>query len=252
MSYRTTNWKITRLLAAAAVAALFSLGSLQAQDAAAPAEKGWESSAAAGLTLTRGNSDNVLGNISVTSERKWTRDEALLGASFTYGESEDVKTTEQLRGYGQYNRLFNERLYGGLRLDVLHDDIADLQYRGTLSPMLGYYVIKEPNTSLNVEGGPSFVYEKQGGDETGYIGVRLAERFEHKFSDKAKMWQSAEIIPQIDDFENYVITAEIGADAALTEKLSLRVVLQDVFDHQPAPGRQKNDLKLIASLAYKF
>ena len=214
--------------------------------------KGWETSAAAGLTLTRGNSDTLLGNLNIQSSRKWPKEEVLLGTSFTYGETESVKTTEALQAYGQYNHLFTERLYGGVRLDFLHDDIADLQYRGTLSPMVGYYLVKNPNTRLSVEGGPSFIYEKQGDDTKGYIGARLAERLEHKFSEKARVWQSVEILPQIDDVENYLIIAEVGAEAALTEHFSLRVVLQDYYDNQPAPDRQKNDLKLIAALAYKF
>src|SRR5688572_14449653 len=106
----------------------------------------WESSAAAGLTLTRGNSDTLLGNINLATARKWTRDELSFGGSFTYGETESVKTTEALQAFGQYNHLFTERLYGGVRLDGLHDDIADLDYRFTLSPMLGYYFIKDAKT----------------------------------------------------------------------------------------------------------
>jgi putative salt-induced outer membrane protein YdiY len=229
----------------------------------------WETSAAAGLTLTRGNSETLLGNLTLNSSRKWPRDEVLLGASATYGEQtteqqlekqdgtkipKDVKetTTANAGGFGQYNHLFTDEFYGGLRLSALHDSIADVEYRVTISPLVGYYVIKNPKTQLAFEAGPSLVFEKQGRDQDEYVALRFAERFEHKFSDKAKMWQSVEYLPQIDEFHNYIVNFEIGAEASLTEKLSLRGVIQDNYDNDPAPGRKNNDIKLITSLVYKF
>ncbi len=244
--------KQTIILATLCGALLASLPAYGAEAAADAGGKGWESSASAGLTLTRGNSDTLLGTLGINSSRKWPRDEVLLGSQFTYGEVEDAKTAESLSAFGQYNHLFTERFYGGVKLDFLHDDIADLEYRVTLSPMAGYYLIKRPSTLLAVEAGPAFVYEKQGDDETGYIGARLAERFEHKFNENARIWQSLEFLPQVDDLDNYLLIAELGAEAALNTKLSLRAVLQNHYDNQPAPGRRKNDLKLITAVAYKF
>jgi putative salt-induced outer membrane protein YdiY len=233
----------------------------------------WETSAALGLTITRGNSDTSLGTIGLTSTKKRASDEFLLGASATYGRTEveettviieppaaprEVKskenrtTTANASGFAQYNRSINDAWYAGLRFDVLHDSIADVDYRATLSPLIGYYAVKRPATTLKFEAGPSLVAEKVGGETDVYAALRLAERFEHKFSDRAKVWQSLEFLPQIDDFENYIINAELGAEAALNDSLSLRAVLQDTYDNQPAAGRKHNDLKLLTSIVYKF
>jgi putative salt-induced outer membrane protein YdiY len=229
----------------------------------------WETSAAVGATLTKGNSDTFLGTLSINSVRKAPRDEVLLGASATYGTTEKETTTTFPSGvtltrdesetttanasaFGQYNHLYSDRFYAGVRLDLLHDAIADVKYRGTLSPLAGYYLIKDERTRLAVEAGPSLVVEKVGDEKDEYLALRLAERFEHKLNDRAKVWQSLEFLPQVDDFENYIINAEVGAEAALTTKLSLRAVLQDTYDNVPAEGRKKNDLKFITSLVYKF
>ena len=227
----------------------------------------WDASLAAGATLTKGNSDTFLGNLTFKATRKYSPyDEVLLGASGTYGttENKDVlqlngttrdeteTTTANANGFGQYNHLFTERLYAGVRLDLLHDAIADVKYRVTLSPLVGYYLIKQTNTFLAVEAGPSLITEKVGNESDTYAALRLAERFEHKFSNKARVWQSIEILPQIDRFENYIVNAEVGAEASLTENFSLRGVIQDTYDNEPAEGRKKNDLKLITSLVYKF
>ncbi|EEF59422.1 DUF481 domain-containing protein [Pedosphaera parvula] len=212
----------------------------------------WESSAAAGLTLTRGNSRTVLATANLASQRKWSDQELLLGTDAAYGANKGVKDTESLHGFSQYNRLLSDRWYYGVKLEGLHDAIADVKYRFTLAPLVGYFFIKEKDTTLKGEVGPAAVYQNQGGDAKGFLSLRAGERFEHKFSDTAKVWQSFEILPQVDDFNNFFINAEIGADAALTQKVSLTAYIQDTYYNVPAPGRQKNDIKLVSGIKYKF
>jgi putative salt-induced outer membrane protein YdiY len=247
---------VSLLLTAGVAAGSLLVGPGLSSARAAEPSKGWESTASTGLTLTRGNSRNVLVTAGLQSTRKWERDEVFLGANAGYGKNTtggaDQKTDDYLKGNAQWNRLLNERLYAGVRLDAVHDDVADLDYRVTLSPLLGYYFLKDEKFRLSMEAGPSFVYERVGGEETGYIGARLGERFEWKINERAKLWQTAEVLTQVDDPDNYLVNAELGIDSAITERVHLRVVLQDTYDHEPAPGRQKNDLKLIAALAYKF
>lgn len=217
-----------------------------------PPQPKWETLATAGLTLTKGNSDTLLANLGLTSARKWTQNEVSLGASFSYGENAGLKNVDNLSGFAQYNRLFSERFYGGLKLNAVKDDIADLDYRVTVSPLAGYYFVKEPDTRLSGEVGPSYVIEGLGGVSKSYGGLRVGERFEHKFKNNAKVWQSADFTLQLDRSSKYLVNAELGASAAITDQVSLRVVLQDTYDSIPALGRKANDLRLISGLEYKF
>lgn len=222
---------------------------------AAPAEEKkpkWETSASLGFTLTSGNSDSVLATAQALTQKKWDAHELKFGANAAYGETEDVKSAESIHGFGQYNRLFTERAFGYLRLDALHDSVADVEYRFLFSPGAGYYFIKTEKTRLSGEVGPGFVYEKQGKETEGYFTARIAENFEHKFSDRVRLWQSLEFLPQVDDFENFLINAEIGLESKLTEKLALKVFALDTYDNQPAPGRKENDIKLVTALGYTF
>ena len=119
----------------------------------------WETTASIGVTVTQGNSDSVLGAAQVLSQKKWDQNEMRIGADGTYGELEGEKNVEGLHGFAQYNRLFSERAFGYLRLDGLHDAIADIEYRFTFSPGAGYYFIKNEQTTLSGEAGPAFIYE---------------------------------------------------------------------------------------------
>lgn len=235
---------------------VFSLATVAAfGQAAAPADAErslWERSAAVGLTLTRGNSRTLVATANVLATKKWDQNELGLGANGTYGEIEGDKSAESLQGFAQYNRLFTERAFGYLRLEALHDAIADVEYRLTFSPGAGYYFIKAERTTLRGELGPGFIYEKLGGETKGYFTLRAAERFDHKLNDRARIWQSVEILPQVDNWNNFLINAEVGVEASLTERLSLRTYVQDTYDNEPAPGRKKNDVKLVSALAYKF
>ena len=240
-------WVLTVMLGGPALA--------QPADAKKPS---WESSAFAGLTVTRGNSETVLGNANILTAKKWDHNELSLGADGTYGETKlpgatnSAKNAESIHGFGQYNWLFNERLYGLGRVDALHDAIADVEYRITLSAGAGYYFLKTTNTVLSAEVGPGYVFEKLGGDERSYATLRVGEKFTQKLSRHARLWQSAEFLPQVDDFDNYLINAELGVEADITTHLSLSTFLQDTFKNRPAPGRKQNDLKLVAGMKYKF
>jgi putative salt-induced outer membrane protein len=224
----------------------------QAQDPALQKEPQWEKSAALGLTLTRGNSKTLLFTGNIQATKKAGEHEFNLGADATYGENEDTKNAENFRGYGQYNRLFSERFFGYLRLEAFHDDIADIDYRITLGPGVGYYFIKEKDMTFRAELGPSYVHEKQGGEVEDYLTLRVAERFDWKINERAKVWQSLEFLPQVDDWENFIVNAEIGLETGITTQLSLRTYLQNTYDNEPAECRQKNDLKFVTAIAYKF
>lgn len=212
----------------------------------------WNSSISAGLSLTRGNSHTMLYNGDFETAKKTPENEYLLGASGSYGSQDSKDNVNEYGGFGQWNKMFTPRFYGYLRAEAKRDLIADLDYRFNLGPGAGYYLVKREFTTLNVEAGAGYLYEHLGGEYNSYATVRLAEKFEHKFKDRARVWQSVEWLPQVDELDNYIINFEIGAEASLTKKFSLKTTLQDTYQSQPASGRLKNDVKIISGVSYKF
>ena len=113
-----------------------AFGQAAAVTNAPPKDPPWDVSAAAGLTLTRGNSHTLLFTGNVLADKKWDagKNEISLGADGVYGTDHGQENANQLHGFGQYNRLFTERFYGYLRIDGLHDAIAGIDYRVTVGP----------------------------------------------------------------------------------------------------------------------
>ena len=220
---------------------------------ATPPKYPWLSSIGAGLTLTRGNSDTLLVTASAATDKKTPDNEISLGADGAYGENNYTKDVDTIHGFGQYNHLFSERFYGYARVEGLHDGVADLQYRLTLGPGAGYYFLKETNTTFAGEFGTAFVTQKLGDETDSYQTLRLAENFEHKFKKYgARFWESVEILPQVNKFDNYIMNAEIGIESSLSATISLKTYLVDNFNNEPAAGREKNDVKLVSGISYKF
>ena len=258
-----------------ALAVVGSSMSSQAAEIPVTTTNQWQSSVSAGATLTRGNSETFLGTITAATAKKWDQNELGFGGDIAYGTTKQTTTVvtnsattppgttkrttttttaETLHGFGQYNRLFSERLYGLGRIEGLHDGVADIRYRFTFNVGAGYYFIKTKTSQLSVEAGPGYLVQQLGDEEQSYATLRLADKFTQELSDRARIWQTAEILPQVDDFNNFIVNFEIGieADLSSSKKLSLRTYLDDTYNNVPAAGRKKNDLKLVAAVAYKF
>ncbi len=212
----------------------------------------WKSSISAGVTLTRGNKNTTLVTADFVTQKKTLTDEFMLGLGGAYGRQDSADTVNNYKGYVQWNHLFSPRFFGYLRADGLQDRIKDIDYRVTVGPGAGYYLIKTTNTTLAIEGGVGFEAQRLGGENQNFATLRLADRFEHKFGDRARLWQSCEILPQVDNMENFVVNLEIGLETAITKSFSQKTYLVDTYANRPAAGRVRNDIKIVAGLAYKF
>jgi putative salt-induced outer membrane protein YdiY len=217
-------------------------------------EGGLETTVAGGVTLTDGNSETLLANGSVVSEGE---DPGLgsirFGVEGNYGENtvdgEKSTTTENVTAFGNAKKTLSEMTFAYLDARVLHDDIASIKYRATIGPGLGLYLLKDDAASLSVEAGPSYVWEEVDGVTDNYLALRVGERYERALSETSKVWQSLEYLPEVSDFNNYQINAELGMEAALNATLNLRLVLQDRYEGQPAEGNDSNDLTLIGGVS---
>ncbi len=217
----------------------------------------WHGDTGLGLSLARGNANTFLLSGTTVAENIWEQNDLKLGADGQYGlnnwgQTNQTQSTEAIHGFIDYKRLFTERFYGSARIDGYHDDIASIQYRLVVGPAAGYYFIKSNASKLSLEVGPSFVKERLGHEDRSYVTLRVSERGEHAFNKSAKVWEEVVYMPQVDDFSNYLLNSEVGAEAALHAHFSLRVVVDDTFNSRPALGKKENDILLISSLVYKY
>ncbi len=207
-----------------------------------------------GLTWTEGNSKTVQGNVALVStgerERLGSYRAALEGA---YGENrvdgDTRKNLEMVRASANVKKTLSPRTFGYLDVSGLYDGVADIDYRVTLSPGFGGFLVRKDRTSLSAEIGPGYIYEKAGGERDEYPIFRAAERLEHQISATARCWQSLEYLPEASEFGHYLLSGEAGIEAAINTRFSLRLSAQNNYDSRPAEGARKNDFILTAGLS---
>src|SRR5579872_3124961 len=70
---------------------------------------------------------------------------------------------------------------------------------------------------LSREAGPGYIIEKLGHTTHEYVTLRIAEKFHYAISDRARLWETVEYLPQVDKWDNYIINFEIGVEADLSK-----------------------------------
>lgn len=221
---------------------------------AVAADGEWDSTVAAGLNVTSGNSETLAANAAVTAERVGDVHEIRLGIEGNTGEAEidgvDETTTQNAKAQAAYKYKFNgSYLYSDN--SIFHDDIADIEYRLIVGVGVGYRVVDTERAKLGLEIGVAYVEEElNGGTKDDTIAGRIAVRHDQTLSEQSKCWLSAEYLPSVDDTDDYLFNGEAGVEAALNSTLSLRVVVQDRYDSTVPVDREHNDLSVISSLVY--
>jgi len=203
----------------------------------------------AAFQMTDGNSDTRGFQLGYRGNRKADSSEWITLADFAYGESEGDKNVENAKASAQYNWLFGGRAYVHMKAEAGYDEIADVDYRVIIGPPgIGYHLLQDEETELALELSFAWLWEEVGGVSHDAPVIRLTERFQHKVSETAKVWQSLEVLPEADDFDSYLLVGEVGLEAMLNAHLSLILKLRNTYDSTPADGKEENDVAVYAGL----
>jgi len=249
----------------ALVVAGFVAGAVFGQEDAAaekPEKKAWETTLAVGLDLTHGNSDTMLSSASLRTEHEEGSHSFRAGLEGAYGETEvtqneetgetrDETTAQNAKAMANYKLKWDvPYLYVDATWD--HDDIADVDYRFIGGPGVGTTLFGRDEFKIETDVGLAYVREDVGGVTDDYASLRASEYMKWQLSETAKLWQEAGSLPRTDDFDDYLLTVELGVEANLNATMSLRIVVQDKYDSTPAPGQENNDISLVSALTWQL
>lgn len=216
----------------------------------------WSSSFDLGASLSRGNTENQLITASITIDKDFGKNEFFGNFTYAYGETNNQVTEDEFIMTTSLSRLIDDAglKYYGVRLDGQHDELADIQYRFTLSTFYGHYLIKRPDDSLqiSIEAGFGYSAESQGEEEDQFGVLYAGQRFNYWITEFTRLYQGIAIFDQIDDIRSFQIIAEAGLETFLSDSLSFKTYIQNQHESVPAANRKRNDLRLVTGLSYKF
>jgi putative salt-induced outer membrane protein YdiY len=200
----------------------------------------------------KGNTDTA--NINVDLRMEYATDVHRVGLSGkeSYGENDGEKETDNGRMLFEYDRNLDSRFYVQASVAPEYDDIADVKYRVISGLGVGYYFIKKEQTRFAADIGPSYVVEEVGDDRKNYWALRLTWKARHLFENAGEIWFEGRYVPRLEDLEDYLLTAELGAEAPFYKRIGLRVVMTDNYAGRPAEDKKNNDFVLSTAVSLKF
>lgn len=232
-----------------AMAILGVVGAVVAQ-----ANDPWAPTLNLGISLTDGNTDTLGVNLGLVAGVGAEEDanHARLTADWNYGEVDGENTVQNTEARLTYERTLSDVTFAYGNVGFLNDDIAEISYRVPASVGIGYVAWQDAAAKLILEAGPAYIWEKVAGETDDYFALRAAQSYFRALSDTARLWQTVEYLPEAADFDHYLLNFEIGTEAAVNSSVALRVVFKNRYDSEPAPDAKKNDLQLLAGLAYRL
>jgi putative salt-induced outer membrane protein len=229
-----------------------------------PLSRNWAGGANVGFTLARGNSETTDLTTSFTATRKTLND--LIGLSessvYTTATAANTVTADAILGGALYHRNINKKLFAFVSADYIHDELQGLDLRQIYSAGLGWNLINNPKTTLDVEAGLNYTRESYSGTATlapglsvnrNLIAVTTGEDFTHSFSKVTSMDEHFFFYPDLSNTGQYRFTLIADANTKISSWLSWQVSLNDLYvSDPPIPGTKTNDVILSTGLGITF
>jgi len=210
--------------------------------------------------LERGNSNTESLGFSAAASRRGEDDRISLAAGYLYGRQEDpdtgkkTTTTDNWFLFGKYDYFLTKKLYGYGSIRVEQYEVADLEIRVAPSVGIGYQWFESPGFNFATEAGIAWVYEKyetRGSND--YVAARLAYHVDWTPRDGIFLFHNLEYLPSFEDpTGQFLVNADAGVRFTLISKLFSELKVEWKHNEKPAPGREKDDFRLLVGLGWQF
>ncbi len=234
-----------------------------------PVEEKWHGSVNASYTAARGNTYQNSASLLANVNRRWEEDRVKADFGYYYTESgtsrnDREKTTDRWEIEGQHDHFWRPAFYTFENARYEEDSIAGLDSRVRLGAGVGYQWLDARRFestgvwSFNQEAGATWFrddYRERPADgDTGYAAVRYAHHLKYnpKWNEDVKGFHDLEYYPQVDDWEHYIVKADVGFTTKLIMDFNLIAKVEWEYNSRPSVGRKSSDTRYIVGLGYAW
>ena len=170
-----------------------------------------------------------------------------------YGETDDSKSANNMLGTLQTDFDINTKNYFYNGGNVGYDEIRKIELQYGVGPGLGRHLWRKSAFALDLESGVNYqVQERSAGDSPESAYFRLADNLTWKLADRVTFGKKLEFQLSFQDASQFRVRLDSNLSYRLWNTLSLNLTLLDVYDTNPAPGVDQNELQLRSSLGFTF
>jgi putative salt-induced outer membrane protein YdiY len=220
----------------------------------------WKGGINLGFALARGNSETTNLTTGFTADRKTMNDE--ITAYFSSLYSTDDKTgggtiANSIIGGIKYDRNIAKRVFAFASGDFTHDELQDLNIRGIYSGGLGYHLINNPNTSLDLLGGVNYTRESYGAGPTlvtrNLAGITVGESGMHKFGKSTTATEVFYFYPDLSNTGQYRFSFDAASVTQISKWFGWQIGLSDRYvTNPPILGTKSNDVIFTTGVNFSF
>ena len=234
-----------------------------------PGVETWHGSVHVSYESNRGNTYKNAASVLADVSRRWEKDRLTAKFGYYYSEtgvskqSKD-KDTDRWEVEAQHDHFWAPKLYSYENGRYEQDDIAGLDYRLRLGAGGGYQWLEKSAVdgvgtfSFSQELGLAWVkadYQHKDPDaDDSYATIRYAHHLAYtpKWYAGVDVVHNLEYLPQIDDWENYLMKADIGLTTKVFGDFDLLAKIEWDYNSRPSLGRKSSDTRYILGLGYKW
>ena len=220
----------------------------------------WKANINLGLNLIYGATDSQLyyGTVKLTYEQPYKSDPKKFfrntaGFTANYGETEGTESANNMGGTMKTDFDVGDRLYLYNAGAVGYDDVRKINLYYSVGPGVGYHLFTRTNWVMNVESGLSYQAQfRSAGGNVESLYLRLAEDVTWKMTDRMTFIQKYEFYQNLEANDQFRFQLNATLSYALWQGVSLNLTALDLYDTNPAPGVDKNELQVRSSLGVEF
>ncbi len=223
---------------------------------AAAAPKYWKTRFNLGLNLVYGATDSqtYYGTLSLTYERPYRASPKkffrnVFDYAVNYGETQGTESANNMSGTDKTDWDVGNRLYVYNLGAMGYDDVRKIDLYYSIGPGAGYHLFTRPKWVMNLESGLSYqVQERSAGGDVESLYLRLADDLTWKISPRTTFTQKYEFFQNLESFDQFRFQLNANLSYELWQGVSLNLTALDLYDTDPAPGTDNNELQIRTSL----
>lgn len=218
----------------------------------------WSGGADLGIALTRGgtHTTNVAFGLNLSRETRNDRTTIYGAAIYDHETVDGVSETiaDTLRFGGRYDHNFHKRWFGYGFTDFERDPVDLLNLRWVIGGGVGYHVIRNESTRLDLLGGLAMdkEYFKGIDNDRTSAEAQIGQTLSHQISSRTSLKEQLFFFPNLTRGGEYRVNFDTSVVTDITRRIGWQITFSDRYVSDPVPGSRQNDLILTTGLRVKL
>lgn len=206
-----------------------------------------------GFSLTRGNSNTGQFTLVLASQKKFGHNKIVFNANTLYGVQNGIQSRNSARADLRYDYSISNKGFIYVTTEAETNRPKRLRLRNAYGGGFGWQVIKSDRLNLSTFGGLGTIKQIfSNAPSTLAMEGRVGQEINFSPSEKTKISQKYELLPNFTQRGNYRSQLDVGLQTPLTDGIVFGVRYYNRFDSKPLPNTRGADSGVITSVGFRF